>query len=129
MTLWLKIIYFIHSWSMMWLRKAAASRGNGKRGETYASSTMIGDINSRQGKNITFIKCKFTVLKVRLIIFIVINYIWPNMHEMHTFCCSLPENILSLTATSNSLTQKYIYLIQSTFTSVDTQPFASKGIL
>ena len=42
------------------------------------------------------------------------------------FCCSLPENILSLTPTSNSLTQKYIHFIQLTFTSVDTQSFASK---
>ena len=31
--------------------------------------------------------------------------------------------------TSNSLRQKYINFIQSTFISVDTQPFASKGIL
>ena len=46
----------------------------------------------------------------------------------YAFCCSLPENILSLTPTSNSLTQKYIHFIQSTFISVDTQPFASKGI-
>ena len=29
--------------------------------------------------------------------------------------------------TSNSLTQKYIHFIQSTFISVGTQPFASKG--
>ena len=47
----------------------------------------------------------------------------------YTFCCSLPENILLLTSTSNSLTQKYFRFIQLTFTSVDTQPFASKGIL
>ena len=46
----------------------------------------------------------------------------------YTFCRSLPENILSLTPTSNSLSQKYIHFIQSTFISVDTQPFASKGI-
>ena len=46
----------------------------------------------------------------------------------YTFCRSLPENILSLTPTSNSLTQKHIYFIQSTFISVDTQPFGSKGI-
>ena len=46
----------------------------------------------------------------------------------YTICCSLPENILSLTPTSNSLTQKFIYFIQSTFTCVDTKPFASKGI-
>ena len=31
--------------------------------------------------------------------------------------------------TSNSLTQKYIHLIQLTFTSIDTQPFALKGLL
>ena len=37
--------------------------------------------------------------------------------------------ITILTPTSNSLTQKYIRFIRSTFTSVDTQPFASKGIL
>ena len=43
---------------------------------------------------------------------------------VYTICCSLPENILSLTPTSNSLTQKYIHFIQSTFTSVDTQPMA-----
>ena len=48
---------------------------------------------------------------------------------MYTFCCSLPENILSFTPTSNSLTQKFIHFIQSTITSVDTQPFASKDIL
>ena len=30
----------------------------------------------------------------------------------YTFCYSLPENILSLTATANSLTQKYIHFIQ-----------------
>ena len=47
----------------------------------------------------------------------------------YTFCCSLPENILSLTPTSNSLTQKDIHFIQLTSISVDTQPFASKGIL
>ena len=45
----------------------------------------------------------------------------------YTFCCLLPENVLSLTPTSNSLTQKYIHFIQSTFISVDRQPFASKG--
>ena len=54
----------------------------------------------------------------------------PNQIVPHyTFCCSLPENILSLTPTSNSLTQKYIHFIQSTLTSVDTQPLASKVIL
>ena len=42
----------------------------------------------------------------------------------YTFCCSLPENILSLRPSSNLLTQKYIHFIQSTFTSVYTQPFA-----
>ena len=47
----------------------------------------------------------------------------------YTFCCSLPENILSLTPTSNSSTQKYIHFIQSTLTSVDKQPFALKGYL
>ena len=47
----------------------------------------------------------------------------------YTFCCLLPENVLSVTPTSISLTQKYIHFTQSTFTSVDTQPFASKGIL
>ena len=30
---------------------------------------------------------------------------------------------------SNSLTQKYVHFIQSTSISVDTQSFASKGIL
>ena len=30
-------------------------------------------------------------------------------------CCSLPEHVLSLTPTSNSLAQKYIHFIQSTF--------------
>ena len=49
--------------------------------------------------------------------------------SIYTFCCSLPENIVSLKPTSNTLTQKYIHFIQSTFTSVDRQPFASKGIL
>ena len=39
----------------------------------------------------------------------------------HTFFCSLLKNMLSLTL-------KYIHFIQSTFFSVDTQPFASKGI-
>ena len=46
-----------------------------------------------------------------------------------TFCCSLPENILSLTPNSTSLTQKCIHFIQSTFIKVDTQPFPSKDIL
>ena len=41
----------------------------------------------------------------------------------------LTASALSLTPTSNSLTEKYIHFIQSTFTSVDTQSFASKGIL
>ena len=50
-------------------------------------------------------------------------------HLKYTFCCSLPKNILSLTPTSNPLTRKYIHFIQSTFISVDTQAFASKGIL
>ena len=48
-------------------------------------------------------------------------------YVFYTFCCPLPENILSLTPTSNSLTQTYIHFIQSTFTSVDTQPFPSKA--
>ena len=48
---------------------------------------------------------------------------------LYTFCLSLPQNILSLTPTSNSLTQKYIHFIRPTFTSVYTQPCASKGIL
>ena len=51
-----------------------------------------------------------------------------NEQTNYTFCCSLAENILSLTPTSNSLIQKYIHFMQSTFNSVDTQPFASKGI-
>ena len=34
-----------------------------------------------------------------------------------------------LTPPSNLLMQKYIHFIQVTFTSVDMQPFASKGIL
>ena len=38
------------------------------------------------------------------------------------------ENILSLTPTSNSLMQKYTHFFQSTFISIDMQPFASKGI-
>ena len=42
----------------------------------------------------------------------------------YTFCCSLPENILSLMPTSNSLMPKYIHFIKLTFTSIDTQPFA-----
>ena len=46
--------------------------------------------------------------------------------SFYTLCCSLTVNILSLTPTSNSLTQKYIHFNQSTFTSVDTKPFASK---
>ena len=46
-----------------------------------------------------------------------------------TFCCSLPENMLSLTSTSNSLIQKYIHFIQLTFISVDTRQFGSKGVL
>ena len=37
--------------------------------------------------------------------------------KLCTFCCSLLENILSLTPTSKSLTQKYIHFIQSTFIS------------
>ena len=48
---------------------------------------------------------------------------------LYTFCCSLPENILSLTLTLNSLTRKCIHFIQSTFTSVDKRAFVSKGIL
>ena len=47
----------------------------------------------------------------------------------YAFCCSLPENILSLTLTSNSLTQKYIHFVQWTFIRIDSQPFAYKGIL
>ena len=45
----------------------------------------------------------------------------------YTFCCSLPENILSLMPISNSFMQKYIHFIQLTFTSIDMQPFASKS--
>ena len=40
----------------------------------------------------------------------------------------IPENILSLTQTSNSLMQKYTHFSRSTFISVDTKPFSSKGI-
>ena len=46
-------------------------------------------------------------------------FIRPFAVEYHA------ENILSLTPTSNSLMQKYIHFIQSTFTRVETQPFAS----
>ena len=45
----------------------------------------------------------------------------------YTFCCLLLEKIQLLMPTSNSLMQKYIHFIQSTFTSVDTQLFSSKG--
>ena len=51
-----------------------------------------------------------------------------KIHLFYTYCCSLSEHILSLTPTLNSLMQKYIHFIQLTFTSIDTQPFASKGI-
>ena len=47
----------------------------------------------------------------------------------YTFCRSLPGNIVSLTPTSYLLMPKYIHFIQSTFTCVNTQLFASKGIL
>ena len=47
--------------------------------------------------------------------------------DNYTFCCSLPENIASLTPTLKSLTQKYIHFIQSTFIGVDTQLSASKS--
>ena len=46
----------------------------------------------------------------------------------YTFSCSSPENILSLTPTSNPLAQKCIDFIQSTFTGVNTQLFASKDL-
>ena len=57
------------------------------------------------------------------------NNMWKSRHQgsKHTFCCTLPENVQSLMPTSNSLMQKYIHFIQSTFASLDTQPFASKG--
>ena len=51
-----------------------------------------------------------------------------TVERYYTFCCSLPENILSFKPTSNSLPQKYIHFIQLTFISADTQPFASKDI-
>ena len=57
--------------------------------------------------------------------------LWPRPDnctregKTNTFCCSLPENILSLT--SNSSTQKYIHFIQSTFISVDTQPLHKRA--
>ena len=51
----------------------------------------------------------------------------PNAYS--TFCRLLLENMLSLTPTSNSLTQQYIHFIQSTFTGVSTQPLALKCIL
>ena len=41
----------------------------------------------------------------------VVSLTWGD-----SFCCSLPENILSLTPTSNSLTQKYLHFIESTLT-------------
>ena len=46
----------------------------------------------------------------------------------YTFCCSLPENMLPLTPTSNSITEKSIHFFQFTFISVHTQLFASMGI-
>ena len=52
----------------------------------------------------------------------ILNFGYINARIKYTFCCSLPENILSLT-------QKYIHFIQLTFSSVDTQPFTSKNIL
>ena len=53
---------------------------------------------------------------------------YPENSSVHyTSCCSLPVNILSLSPNLNSLMQQYIHFIQSTFTGVDTQPFASKG--
>ena len=36
-----------------------------------------------------------------------------NSNWYYTFCCSLPENIISLMPTSNSLTQNDIHFIQS----------------
>ena len=71
-----------------------------------------------------------------VILLVGVKFVWDAFNWLicghmifYTFCCSLPENILPLTPTSGSLTQKYIHFIQSTFTSIDTQPFASKGIL
>ena len=63
--------------------------------------------------------------KSMLILFVLILIHYCN----YTFCPALQENIRSLTPTSNSLTRKYIYFIQSAFISVGTQPYASKRIL
>ena len=57
-----------------------------------------------------------------------INLLFFLTSKYYPFCCSLPENILSLMPISNSLMQKYIHFIQLKFISIDTQPFALKGI-
>ena len=38
-----------------------------------------------------------------------------SVNKTYNFCCSLPENLLLLRPTSNSLTRKYIHFIESTF--------------
>ena len=76
-------------------------------------------INKPFGVLLKFIPCMHNCLSYTVVI--VIGY--------YTFCCSLPENILSLMPTSNSLMQKYIHFIQLTFTSINLQPFPSKSIL
>ena len=50
-----------------------------------------------------------------------------RLFELHLLLF-ITRKYTTIKPTSNSLTQKYIHFIQSTFTSVDTQAFASKGI-
>ena len=77
----------------------------------------------------TFVHNQFRKVKSKFLV-LASKYYWGAQRPRHKYnlCYSLPENILSLTPTSNLLTQKYIHFTQSTFTRVDTQPFATKGI-
>ena len=72
-----------------------------------------------------FLLCSSFTLKtiVQSIARWILGYV--ESRHVYTFHCSLPENMLSSTLTSNSLTQKYIHFIQLTLISVDTRPSAS----
>ena len=66
--------------------------------------------------------CMYICIHIYIYICLYIDlHIAPFAVHYQKICCSL-------TPTSNSLAQKYIHIIQSTFTGVDTQAFESKGI-
>ena len=91
---------------------------------TYLRQSIVVVFEAIQNtRSARFIKSKTFTLRAPVFNLIKRSY---SCFKYNTFCCSLPENILSLTPTSNSLTHKYIHFIQSTFTSVDTQPFAQR---